>query len=200
MKKKNRVGLGTFPLASVFTKVTNKQAEEIVKAFIDEGGYYIDVAPIYGFGKVEQTLGKILKAIPRNQYFLMTKCGWVGIESKKLAVSSKKEDILRECDNSLKRLSVDYIDLYFVHLPDPDTPFKETMKTLLKLKKKGKIRQIGVSNVSLCELKEYQKYGRVDYVQNRFSSINRSIDSDFAKYLLKERIGLIPYQVIERGC
>lgn len=196
---KNRVGLGTFPLASVFTKVTKKRAEEMVKTFIDKGGYYIDAAPVYGFGEVERILGKALKSFPRNQYYLMTKCGWVGIGSQKPAVSSKKKDILRECEDSLRRLGVNCIDLYFVHLPDPDTPFRETMEALLDLKKDGKIRRIGVSNVSLRELEEYARHGKVEFVQNRFSCVNRSIGSHFSKYLERKKIGLVPYQVVERG-
>ncbi|KKP58109.1 MAG: Aldo/keto reductase [Candidatus Gottesmanbacteria bacterium GW2011_GWA1_34_13] len=199
---KNRVGLGTFPLANVFSKVTENNAEKIVHTFLDSGGYYIDTAPMYGFGEVERLLGKALKGYPRDKFYIATKCGFIDVEGKTfqtLQKSSKYEDIIRECEISLKRLNLDYIDLYFVHSPDPNTPFDETISALMKLQKSGKIKDIGVSNVNLKELKEYNKFGKVKYIQNRFSLINRSIDKDFVHYLLDKQIKLIPYQVIDRG-
>ena len=99
----------------------------------------------------------------------------------------------------MKRPNLDYVDLYFTHSVDPVVPFEETIGALEDLQKHGEIKEIGVSNVSLEELKKYNKKGLVKFVQNRFSLINRSIDSDFAKYLIKNKIELIPYQVIDRG-
>ncbi|MBU0569932.1 aldo/keto reductase [Patescibacteria group bacterium] len=198
----NRIGLGTFPLAGVFSKVTKRQAKEIVKAFLDNGGYYIDTAPLYGFGEVEKLLGLVLASYPREKYFLATKCGFVDVEGmtfKTVQKSGKYKDVFRECDRSLKRLKTDFIDLYFVHSPDPNTPFGETMEALGELQKLGKIKEIGVSNVNLKELMEYNKHGKIKYIQNRFSLINQSIDGDFEKYLLKNHIELVPYQPIERG-
>lgn len=68
--KHNRVGLGTFPLASVFNNISVKDAENIVKRFIDEGGYYIDTAPVYGNGEVEKLVGRALKDVPRDRFYL----------------------------------------------------------------------------------------------------------------------------------
>ena len=199
---KDKVGLGTFPLASVFGKVLYSQAQEIVKAFIENGGYYIDTAPLYGFGEIEKLLGKVLKKYPREKYYLATKCGYINVEGKTFQTVQKSgqyDDVIKECDRSLQRLNVDYIDLYFVHSPDPKTPFPETMKALVKLKTQGKIKEIGVSNVNLKELKEYNKNGEVRYIQNRFSLINRSINGEFKSYLLKHDIKLIPYHLLEIG-
>lgn len=199
---KNRVGLGTFPLAGVFSKITKSKAREVVRKFISEGGYYIDTAPMYGFGDVEKLLGEILREFSRDSFFLITKCGYKNVEGKSFQTIPRGvtyNDVIRECEASLRRLKQDFIDLYFVHSPDPLTPFSETMQALYKLRKQGKIKEIGVSNVNLKELKEYNKDGKIRYVQNRFSLINRSIDSQFQKYLLDNQIGLIPYQVIDRG-
>lgn len=202
MKMKNRVGLGTFPLAGVFSKVSKKEASEIIRTFLDNGGYYIDTAPLYGFGEIEELLGRVLKKYSRGKYYLATKCGYVDVEGKTFQTVQKSgeyDDVIRECDRSLQRLDLDYIDLYFIHSPDPNTPFNETMRALVKLKAKGKIKEIGVSNVDLEELKEYNKGGKVKYIQNRFSLINRSIDREFKSYLLKNNIKLVPYQLIDRG-
>lgn len=199
---KNRVGLGTFPLASVFSEIDKEKAIKIVKLFLDEGGYYIDTAPLYGFGSVEELLGEALKGYSREKYFIATKCGYIDVEGKTFQTvqkSGKYDDVIRECDRSLQRLKLDYIDLYFVHSPDPNTPFDETMKALLKLQEDGKIKEIGVSNVNLAELKEYNQAGKVRYIQNRFSLLNRSVNKELEQYLLDKDIKLVPYQVIDRG-
>ncbi len=107
--------------------------------------------------------------------------------------------MIRECNISLKRMGLDYIDLYFMHSPDPNTSAEETIKAMVELKKQGKIKEIGVSNVNLTELKEYNKNGDVKFIQNRFSLINQSIDTEFQDYLNKNDIKLVPYQVIDRG-
>lgn len=196
---RNRVGLGTFPLAGVFSVIMTSDAEKIVKIFLEEGGYYIDTAPMYGYGYVEKLLGKVLKKEKRESYFLTSKCGFVGIEEKKLIVSSKPKDIILECNNSLKRLKTDYLDAFIIHKPDPNTSFSESIETMKELKKKGKIKQIGVSNVSFEELEKYNEFGGVDFVQNRFSIINRGIHKAFEKYLSDHKIKLMPYQTVERG-
>lgn len=198
----NRVGLGTFPLADVFSHVSKDDAKKLVKQFIDSGGYYIDTAPMYGFGEVELMLGEVFKEYPRDKYYIITKCGYIDVEGKTFQTiqkSGKYDDVIRECDNSLKRMGIDYIDLYFMHSPDPNTPADETISAMVELKKQGKIKEIGVSNVNLSELKEYNKNGDVNFIQNRFSLINQSIDSEFQAYLNENNIKLVPYQVIDRG-
>jgi myo-inositol catabolism protein IolS len=199
---KNRIGLGTFPLASVFTKISPIESEKVIESFLNSGGYYIDTAPLYGFGKVEETLGKVLKKYPRNNFSIGTKCGFIDVEGKTFQTvgkSCKYNNVIRECERSLKRLNLDYIDTYYVHSPDPNTSFEETMKALNKLKQDGKIKDIAVSNVNLFELKEYCKYGNIKYIQNRFSLINQSINNELKEYLLENKISLVPYQIIDRG-
>jgi len=199
---KNRIGLGTFPLASVFSEISKEKAVEVAREYISSGGYYIDTAPMYGFGEVESLLGEALKGFSRDQYYVVTKCGYIDVEGKTFQTiqkSGKYDDVIRECDRSLKRLGVDYIDLYFMHSPDPNTPIGETLRAMEKLQENGKIKEIGVSNVNLAELQEYNKTGKIKFVQNRFSLINRSIKGELKDYMLKLNIKLVPYQVIDRG-
>lgn len=202
MKQHNRIGLGTFPLASAFHKISNSDAQKVVGSFLDQGGFYIDTAPMYGFGEVETLLGAVLQKYSREQYFIATKCGYIDVEGKtfqNIQKSGKYNDVLRECDRSLQRLKLNYIDLYFMHSPDPNTPIEETLQALEALQQQGKVRQLGVSNVNLSELKEYNRTHKINFIQNRFSLINRSIDQEFSDYLLKNNIKLVPYQVIDRG-
>jgi aryl-alcohol dehydrogenase-like predicted oxidoreductase len=202
LKNKNRVGLGTFPLAGVFKEINAERAKGVVRKYINGGGYYIHTAPLYGFGEVEKLVGDVLSEFSRDSFYISTMCGYVDVEGKTFQTvqkSSKYDDVIRECDKSLKRLKVDYIDLYFVHCVDPNTPFDETVRALTQLQSDGKIREIGVSNVNLAELKEYNQTGKINFIQNRLSLINRSINQEFEKYLLDNKIGLVPYQVIDRG-
>ena len=199
---KNRIGLGTFPLANVFAPVDKNKAKDIVKTFLDNGGYFLDCAPMYGFGEVEVLLGEVFKEYSREKFYIATKCGYIDVEGKTFQTiqkSGKYDGVIRECERSLKRLQVDYIDLYFMHSPDPKVPIEETLRGLEKLQTAGKIKNIGVSNVNLKELKEYNKTGKIKFIQNRFSLINQSIDSEIQKYLMENNIKLVPYQVIDRG-
>lgn len=198
----NRVGLGTYPFAGVYNPISRDQAKEIVKIFIEKDGYYIDTAPVYGFGEVEILLGEVLKNYTREKYYISTKCGYIDVVGKTYQTvqkSAKYEDIILECERSLKRLQTDYIDLYLVHWPDAHTPFEETMRALFKLQKEGKIRAIGASNVTLGQLREYNIRGGVKFIQNRFSVIHRSISQEMETYLIDRAIQLVPYHVIDRG-
>ncbi len=203
MKKKvNRVGLGTYPFAGGFSPISKENAQKIVMSFLDKGGYYIDTAPVYGFGAVELLLGEVLQNYPRETYSIATKCGYVDVEGKNFQTVQKSatfHDVVAECEKSLKRLRTDYIDIYFVHWPDPNTPPDETMDALTKLQQDGKIRQIGVSNVTPEQLQKYNTSGHVKFIQNKFSLLNRSISPELKTYMKDHAIQLVPYQVIDRG-
>lgn len=195
----SHVGLGTFPFSGVFSPVNEQQAQTIVERFLELGGVYIDTAPIYGFGDVENSLGRFLNNTPRDKYYITTKCGIIWAPDRRLLISGRYKDVLCECESSLRRLGLDYIDLYILHVPDPDTPHEETMAALADLQTQGKIREIGLSNVSLEQLQKYNKTRLVRFVQNRFSLLNQSFDRLFVDYCVEHGIGLTPYQVIERG-
>jgi myo-inositol catabolism protein IolS len=196
---RNRVGLGTFPLAGVFNPISPSDAEKLVRQFIEEGGYYIDTAPMYGNGEIEKLLGRVLKEFPRDRYYLATKTIKHVDEMGKQFKSGKYKDVIAQLDNSLKRLQLDYVDMLMIHSPDKDVPIEETLGALEELQKEGKVRELGVSNVNLEELKEYNKTGKIKYVQNRFSLISRSLSPELEKYLLDEKIFLVPYHLLEIG-
>lgn len=191
-----RIGLGTFPLSNVFSQVDKAEAKAIVHTFLDLGGKYIDTAPLY---QLNDFLRSILAGIPRDLYFICDKCvTGVNSEGEKIR-SGKYDSILAQCDLELKTLGVDYIDLYMMHIPPSDAPPEETMSALVKLQKEGKIHEIGVSNINLAQLKEFNSFGRISYIQNRFSLLNRSMGAELVQYCKENDIKNIPYQVIERG-
>lgn len=195
----NKVGLGTFPLASVFNPITPKEAETLVKTFVDRDGYYIDTAPLYGNGEVEKLLGRALKPIPRDRFYLITKTVKHVDETGTLFKSGRYGDVVRQIDNSLIRLGLDYVDCLMVHSPDKDVPIEVTLRAMEELQRSGKAKELAVSNVNLEELREYNKSGKIKYVQNSFSMINRSISSELEAYFLDNKISLIPYHLLEAG-
>ncbi|QQG41285.1 MAG: aldo/keto reductase [Candidatus Woesebacteria bacterium] len=195
----NKVGLGTFPLSSVFNPITPNEAEKLVRKFIDEGGCYIDTAPLYGNGEIEKILGKVFKSVPREKFYLITKTVKHVDEYGQLFKSGKYEDVVKQIDNSLSRLGLDYVDCLMVHSPDKDVPIEETLRAMEKLQNDGKVKELAVSNVNLNELMEYNKTGKIRYVENSFSMINHSISSELEEYLLNNKISLIPYHLLEIG-
>ena len=148
---------------------------EALKAIIagwEAGITSIDTAPIYGQGLSEQIVGEALKTIPRDQLQIFTKCGlrWdlakgsFNIHSSdnsgnaiEIYRYAGKESILEECENSLRRLGTDYIDVYQLHWNDPTTPIEESMEALLLLKEQGKVREVGVCNYTAHKCKQPKK-------------------------------------------
>lgn len=196
---KNKIGLGTFPLVGVFNEIKVKDAENLVRHFLDNGGYYIDTAPMYGNGEMEKLLGRVLKDYSRDSFYLISKTVYNIDDEGQLFKSGKYSDIVAQIDNSLSRLGISYLDQLMVHSPDKNVEIDETLRAIEKIQSDGKAKELAVSNVNLAELKEYNKTGKIKYVQNRFSFISRSIDSEFEKYLLDNAIKLIPYHLLEIG-
>jgi methylglyoxal reductase len=190
------VGLGTFPLAGPFSPVSQDDAVAILDAYFDAGGIYLDTAPTYAFGGVEDLLGTYLQGRPRESFALSTSCGYVR-DGDGYRISGQRSDVWRDAEESLARLNLNYFDIYISHIPDPNTPLEETAAALQELKEAGIARRIGVSNVSAQQLRRYRTAADISVVQNRFSYVNRTATLDLQAEL--SGVDLVAYQVIERG-
>ena len=198
MKNLNGIALGTFPFANVFSNVDEETASKILKTFIENGGEFIHVSVAYNSGKVEEFLGKELKKYDRNQFKIMACCGWT-LRDGKYVLSGKAEHVKKCCDEVLKRLNLEYVDVLMSHAPDISTPYEETIDAMNELLEEGKCKELCVSNVSLEQLKRYNYRGTVKYIQNRFSLINQSISEEMYNYCKINDIKITTYQSIERG-
>ncbi len=191
----------------------SREAIRAVEASLENGMTSIDTAPIYGFGLSEELVGKAIKS-KRTQVEVLTKCGmsWSGKNGEFFFKSkdangnsidiykySGKENILRECDESLRRLKTDYIDLYQVHWPDVTTPVNETMEALSILLRQGKIRAGGVSNYSCEWMSEASKTFPVVTNQLAYSMVNRDIEKEIVPFCIKNNIGIVAYSPLQRG-
>lgn len=167
-----------------------------------EGGVnWIDTAAVYGFGHSETVVGRAVAALPAaDRPLLFTKCGLVwddnGVESQNLT----PESIRRECEDSLRRLGVDYVDLYQIHAPDPQgPPIEESWGTVLELVKEGKVRHAGVSNFDVELLDRCEAVGPVETLQPPLSLINRESAADVIPWCAEHGAGVLVYSPMAAG-
>ncbi|AWG24770.1 aldo/keto reductase [Flavobacterium kingsejongi] len=189
-------------------------AIKAIQASYDEGVTSIDTAPIYGQGDSESIVGDALKGISRDKVQLVTKYGmrW-DLAKGDFAMKSKdnsgkdidvykyagKESIIKECEDSLRRLKTDYIDLYQIHWPESTTPIGETMETVAQLIKEGKVRYAGVCNYSVDQMKEGDRYVNLISNQVPYSMVKREIEKELVPYALENNKSILAYSPLERG-
>lgn len=194
---------------------TNKtEAVKAIRAAYDEGVTSIDTAPIYGQGTSEEIVGQAIEGINRDKVQILTKFGmrW-DLAKGDFAFRSKdndgrdidiykyagKESIIRECEDSLRRLKTDYIDLYQIHWPDTTTPQSETFEAVERLIEQGKVRYAGVCNYSVELLEEAGQYIDVVSDQIPFSMVNRDSEKEIMPYCMRHGKAVIVYSPLERG-
>ena len=169
-----------------------------VRAALDAGINWIDTAAVYGLGHSEEIVGKALKDVQEKPY-VFTKCERTWDESGKIAPSLKAASIRRECENSLRRLSVDAIDLYQVHWPEPEADIEEGWTEMAKLKEEGKVRWIGVSNFNAEQMKRAQRIAPITSLQPPYSLLVRKVEPEILPFALKNNIGVIVYSPMRAG-
>ncbi|MDJ1499917.1 aldo/keto reductase [Xanthocytophaga agilis] len=193
------------------------ERKDAVKAIIEsyhQGVTSIDTAPIYGQGTSEEIVGEAIKDIRRDKVQIVTKYGmrWdlakgdFGFSSKNnqgqpidIYKYAGRESIIKECEDSLRRLGTDYIDLYQIHWPDSTTPIQETMETVAQLIKEGKVRYAGVCNYNAAQMQEAEKYISLVSNQVPYSMVKRDIEKELIPYCLEHTKSILAYSPLERG-
>lgn len=189
-------------------------AIEAIKASYDVGVTAIDTAPIYGQGTSEEIVGEAIKGIARDKVQLLTKFGmrWDLAEGN-LAMHSKnnageaidiykfagRDSIIYECEQSLRRLGTDYIDLYQIHWPDTTTAISETFEAVTRLIEQGKVRYAGVCNYSAAQMEEAENTLKLVSNQVPFSMVNRGIEQETVSYCVVNNKSILAYSPLERG-
>jgi aryl-alcohol dehydrogenase-like predicted oxidoreductase len=203
------VGLGTWAIGGWMWGGTDEDASvAAIRAAIDAGVSLIDTAPAYGMGRSEEIVGKAI-AGRRDEVVLATKCGLVWHTDRGNHFFDQagrpvhrflgRDSIAHELDASLRRLGTDHIDLYITHWQDPTTPIAETMDVLEGLKRAGKIRAIGASNVSPADLEAYVAAGTLDAIQEQFSMVHRDIEADLVPLCLRHGVSILSYSSLALG-
>ena len=191
-----------------------KDAVEAIRASLDQGVTSIDTAPAYGQGLSEEICGQAIRGTDRTKIQLLTKYGlrWDTKEGEFFFKSrdnkgrellmhklASKESIFKECEDSLKRLGTDYIDLYQIHWPDGTTPVSETMEAMQRLIEQGKIRAAGVCNYSKELMKEAEKSIPLASNQVPYSMVYRDIENEVVPHASRNNIAIIAYSPLQRG-
>lgn len=200
-KEISRIGLGTWAIGgSLWGGTDEKESINTVQSAIDKGITLIDTAPAYGLGKSEEIVGKALKNYgDRDKLIIATKVGLQWDENKNIRRNSSKERIFKEIDDSLKRLQLDYIDIYQVHWPDRSVPFEETAEAMTKLLDQGKIKSIGVSNYSVTQIEAFRKEAPINFCQPPYNMFERELEEEILPYCKKNDIKTITYGTLCRG-
>jgi aryl-alcohol dehydrogenase-like predicted oxidoreductase len=199
-QKVSRIGLGTWAIGGWMWGGTEEgDSLRALHVALDQGINLIDTAPVYGFGRSEEIVGKALKQHgQRDQVVIATKVG-LNWKDGKVFRDCRKERLIQEIDDSLRRLQTDYIDLYQIHWPDPNVPFEETAEVMLGLHRQGKIRAIGVSNFSPEQMDRFRKVAPLHSDQPPYNLFERGIEKDVLPYARDHKISIVAYGALCRG-
>jgi aryl-alcohol dehydrogenase-like predicted oxidoreductase len=163
---------------------------------LDLGINWIDTAAIYGLGHSEEVVAKAVKSSSHKPY-IFTKCAMVWDEKREITNSLKQ--IRRECEDSLRRLQVDTIDLYQIHWPKPDEEIEEGWAIMADLKREGKVRWIGVSNFNVAQMERALKIAPITSLQPPYSMLNRAVEPEILPFCEQHHIGVINYAPMHSG-
>ena len=195
----SEICLGTWGIGGAgWDSYSDESRMDAIKAALECGINFIDTAPAYNAGKAECYVGETLSKLKkRREVVISTKCGNKFVDGKYLRCGSK-ESILKQCDESLKNLKTDYIDIYLVHWPDPDVELEETIDAVSTLKKEGKILHAGVSNFSKEQIEEAQKYCKIEAFQPQYSLADRK-DEKLIRWAYEQGLGIMTYGTLGGG-
>ncbi|MDX2145784.1 MAG: aldo/keto reductase [Rhodospirillaceae bacterium] len=195
------VGIGTNNFGGTLDAAGTKR---VVDAAMDHGAILFDTADVYGSGKSEEFLGQALGAKRKNA-IIATKFGNPMRGSQFPEGGASRALIMSAVETSLKRLGTDYIDLYQIHRPDPQTPIEETLRAMDDLVKQGKVRFIGHSNFTGALAEEAAQVAAANKLtpfisaQNHYSLLTRDIEADLVPAVVKHGLGVLPYFPLESG-
>lgn len=197
------VGVGSWAIGGggwAFAWGPQDDSESIaaIRAALEAGFNWIDTAAVYGLGHSEEMVAKALEGISPKPY-IFTKCERTWDEQRKITPKLKRDSIRQECENSLKRLKVDAIDLYQIHWPEPDEDIEEGWEAMLGLKQEGKVRWVGVSNFNVSQLKRIQALGPVTSLQPPYSIISPEIETELLPFCELNNVGVIVYSPMKSG-
>jgi len=167
-------------------------------AALDHGLNWIDTAALYGLGHSEEVVARALDGRTPRPY-VFTKCERVWDANGTVGASLKADSVRRECEDSLRRLRTDVIDLYQIHWPEPDEDIEEAWTELARLQKEGKVRYIGVSNFNVRQMQRAQAIAPITSLQPPYSIVTRAIEKEILPFAVQNNIGVIAYSPMSAG-
>ena len=194
----SRIGLGTWAIGGwMWGGSDERESVATIRSAVERGITLIDTAPVYGFGRSEEIVGKALVGI-RDQVVIATKCG-LGWRDGKPYRDSRPQSLRKGVEDSLRRLQVDSIDLMQVHWPDLEFPIEDAARTLEDLRREGKIRAIGVSNFSPEQMDVFRSAAPLASVQPPYNLLEREVEADILPYAKRTGLTILCYGALCRG-
>ena len=198
------VGIGAWAIggdgwAFSWSKQDDAQSIRAIHAALDAGVNWIDTAAVYGLGHSEEIVAKALQQYSGAKPYVFTKCERNWDSNRQIVKCLKADSIRRECEDSLRRLQVEAIDLYQIHWPEPDEDIEEGWSTLADLQREGKVRWIGVSNFNVHQMQRICAIAPITSLQPPYSLIRRETENEILPYAHSQKIGVIAYSPMGSG-
>lgn len=196
------IGLGAWAIGGAWAWGWGDQEDEAsvqtIHKALDLGINWIDTAPVYGLGHSEMIVGQTVKD-RRSEILIATKCGLVWDDQKNITNNNRPESIRKECEDSLRRLGTDYIDLYQIHWPDEKVAVEDSWGEMTRLQEEGKVRFIGVSNFDVPLLEKCQAIAPISSLQPPYSMVNRFIEREILPWCKENNVGVVAYSPLQNG-
>lgn len=203
----SRLTLGTMTFGTAGWGSDEAESHTIIKRYLDLGGNHLDVANMYAGGRSEEIIGNFLPQIKRDDVVIASKCYFPMDKTNPTPnqFGLSRKHIISACEASLKRLNTDYIDLYYIHGPDPITPPEETLRALNDLVQAGKVRYLGCSNIFAWQVMKFaslaEKLGVEGFVagQYLYNLVHREPEREVIPAMLDSGMGMMPYSPLGGG-
>jgi myo-inositol catabolism protein IolS len=197
----NPIGLGANAVGghNIYPNLSDETGKDVVRTALNNGVNFLDTAYIYGPEHSERLIGEVIKEKGNRSDVVIATKGSHKMVDGKLVHDNSPAYLTQSVESSLKRLQTDYIDLFYIHFPDQDTPKEEAVGVLKKLKDAGKIRAIGVSNFFIDQLKEANVHGDVDVLQSEYNLFQRGVEKEILPFCAANDISFVPYFPLAAG-
>lgn len=200
--KLTTIGLGTWAIGGPWQYGWGPQDDDdsirTIIAAVEGGINWIDTAPIYGCGHSEEVVGRALRQL-KHKPLVATKCGLLWNQKREKLNCLDAASIIQECEDSLRRLGVETIDLYQMHWPQPDAQIEEAWDAMAKCVRQGKVRCLGASNATVDQLERMANIHPVAAVQPPYSILRRGIEDDLLDHCALNGIGVVCYSPMQKG-
>lgn len=184
---------------NLYGDVNEEEGKQTVRDALDAGVTMLDTAFIYGPRRSEELIGEVLKEYKREDIVIATKAAQRELDNGDMVIDNSPEFLKQAVDDALDRLQTKYIDLFYIHKPDEDTPKDEAVEALYEMKEQGKIKAIGVSNFTVEQLAEANKNNHVDVIQNEYNLFSREAEDEMLDYTSANKITFIPFFPLAAG-
>jgi aryl-alcohol dehydrogenase-like predicted oxidoreductase len=200
-----QVGFGSWAIggsgwAAAWGPQDDEEAVGAIRRAVELGMNWMDTAAVYGLGHSEELVARALKGVPEaDRPYVFTKCSLVWDGNGEVHNVLEKASVKRECEESLRRLQTDVIDLYQIHWPRPDEDIEEGWEAMAELKDEGKVRHIGVSNFDASQMERIGVTASVETLQPPYNMLNRGVEEEILPYCEEHDVGVIVYSPMRSG-